>query len=120
MLCRSGTLLTFLTEGPFSGGFERQCDGQTGPATLGVGGAHAAVVRDDDLLDEGQAKAGAAGLGREKRPENPLDATAGSTPGPLSDTLTRSVPGPSVAPFDDDAGRDPRRCTPRARCGTSC
>src|SRR5689334_8584228 len=55
-----------------SAGFKRQSHGQTGTAALGVGGAHAAVVRHDDLLDQGEPKAGSAGFGREEWPENAL------------------------------------------------
>ena len=40
----------------------RQVDGEDGPAPRAVGGADAAAVQLDQVLDDGEAEAGAAGI----------------------------------------------------------
>ena len=64
---------------------------RTRAAPVVIRRGHAAVVSDDDLLDERETEARALRLGGEERPEE-RGATSSGTPGPLSLTLSFRTP----------------------------
>ena len=70
-------------------------------------GRHAAVVVDDDLLDDGQPQAGAARARREERLEHPRAGVSSGMPGPLSSTDTRHMRS-STEPADAHRRRHTR------------
>src|SRR3954465_649750 len=105
LLCSSGTALTFLAKTARLRVQERQGYRQTSPAAVGICSRYAAVVGDDDLLNQRQAETGPASLGREKWPENSV-SQGGIDPRSVVGHAQAEDPGAVVSPFHHDL----RRC----------
>ena len=95
-------------------------DDESGTAAVVCRHGHAAVVGDDNLLDERQAETRPLCLGREERPEDAIEDESG-TPGPLSLTLMRCTPCTrSRWPSTTICGTIRANRRLRTRCGRDC